>query len=64
MELLPKRPYTSQDGNEGRKRPRANATAFHEQHWAIRDVEDEEKISYEGLLGEGGYGEVHKVLNV
>lgn len=28
-------------------------------HWTIRD--DEKDIVYQELLGEGGYGEVHKV---
>jgi hypothetical protein len=64
MESLSKRSYPSrsQDGNKGRKRPRATAIP-HEKHWAIHDKEDEEEIFHEGLLGEGGYGEVHKVSN-
>jgi hypothetical protein len=65
MESLSKRSYSSQDGNEGRKRLRGTATTVvHEEHWALRDNEDEEEIFHEGLLGEGGYGEVHKVLNL
>jgi len=30
-----------------------------EQHWTVRD--DETDISHDKLLGQGGYGEVHKV---
>jgi len=33
--------------------------AIESKHWTIREEED--NITHEGLLGQGGYGEVHKV---
>ena len=30
-----------------------------DQHWTIRD--DETEVSHDSLLGQGGFGEVHKV---
>jgi hypothetical protein len=56
--MLPsKRNHTGKDGDAAIKKKRA----IPQKHWTVCDDEDEKDISHEELIGEGGYGEVHRV---
>ena len=53
-----KREWVDPEGNDNQKRSRLSPKVT---HWTVSDNEDGDDVSRESLLGEGGYGEVHKV---